>query len=71
LEDLESIEVAPAGGFFVTVIGDKPIMYVSAAGEVSSVLERSTFSADVEVITPLSLLIVPSGGDSISAFSIN
>ncbi len=71
LEDLESIEAAPAGGFFVTMIGEKPIMHVSEAGSVSPVLERSTFSADVDVIASLNLLIVPSGGDSVAAFLIN
>ena len=71
LEDLESIEAAPGGGYFVTMIGEKPIMHVSAAGKASIVLERTTFSADIEFITPLNLLIVPSGGDSVTAFAVN
>ena len=71
LEDLESIEAAPDGGYFVTMIGEKPIMHVSDAGEITPVLERSTFSADIEVVPNRRLLIAPSGGDSVSGFAIN
>ena len=71
LEDLESIEAAPDGGYFVTMIGDNPIMHVSDAGGVSQVLERAVFSADIEVIHNQRLLIAPSGGDSVSGFAIN
>lgn len=71
LEDLESIAEAPGGGFFVTMIGVKQIMHVDRSGEATPVFERSTFSADIEIIPSLSLLIAPSGGDSVSAFLIN
>lgn len=71
LADLESIKAAPGGGYFVTMIGVKPIMHVGATGQVATVLERPTFSADIELIPSLNLLIVPSGGDSVTAFEIN
>ena len=56
--------------FFVTQIGNRPIMHVTENGEITSVLERDTFTADIDVIPSLSLLVAPSGGDSVVGFSI-
>ena len=70
LVDLESIEGDGAGGFFVTMIGDKPIMHVTAEGEVSELLVRDKFTADMDFIAEQKLLLAPSGGDVISAFAV-
>ena len=70
LEDLESVEKAPGGGFFVTLIGARPIMHIGDSGDVSPILARDTFTADIEVIISENLLIAPSGGDTVTAFRI-
>ncbi|MDJ0751386.1 MAG: alpha/beta fold hydrolase [Woeseiaceae bacterium] len=69
LEDLESIEPDGKGGYFITQIGDKPIMHWSESGELTTVLPRSTYSADIDFIADQNLLIVPSGGNTVVGFS--
>ncbi|MEM9616986.1 MAG: hypothetical protein AAF936_03405 [Pseudomonadota bacterium] len=70
LVDLESIESDGRGGFFVTRIGEKPIAHVSMNGAVTDILERSVFTADIDYIVERKLLLAPSGGDVITAFSV-
>ena len=69
LEDLESIETDGADGYFLTMIGDKPIYHLDKDGRATPVLARDTFSADIDV-TREGLLIAPSGGDTVAAFKI-
>ncbi len=69
LHDLESIEPDGMGGYFITQIGNRPIMHWSEDGVLTSVLSRSTYSADVDFIVERKLLIVPSGGNRIAGFS--
>lgn len=70
LIDLESIETDGRGGFFVTRIGEQPIAHVSADGAVTDVLERSVFTADIDYVVDRNMLIAPSGGDALVAFSV-
>jgi len=70
LIDLESIETDGRGGFFVTRIGEQPIAHVSANGAVTDILERSVFTADIEHVAERKMLIAPSGGDALVAFSV-
>ncbi len=69
LIDLESIETDYAGGFFVSQIGDKPIMHVTTEGDVSELLDTGTFTADMDYVHNHRILIAPSGGDTVSAFT--
>ena len=69
LEDLESIETDGADGYFLTMIGDKPIYHLDKDGRATLVLARDTYSADIDV-TREGLLIAPSGGDTVAAFKI-
>lgn len=70
LIDLESIETDGGDGFFVTRIGERPIAHLSAKGEVTDILERSVFTADIDYIVERKMLIAPSGGDALVAFSV-
>lgn len=70
LVDLESIEPDGRGGFFVTRIGEKPIAHVSEDGAVADILERAVFTADIDYIVERKLLLAPSGGDVLTAFSV-
>ncbi|MEO1241939.1 MAG: hypothetical protein AAFX54_08530 [Pseudomonadota bacterium] len=69
LIDLESIEPDGRGGLFVTRIGEKPIAHISEDGAVTDILERSVFTADIDYIVERKLLLAPSGGDALTAFS--
>ena len=71
LVDLESIESDGAGAFFVSQIGERPILRVTPEGEVSTLLERQIFTADMEFIQETSMLVAPSGGDVVSAFRVS
>lgn len=70
LVDLESIEPDGRGGFFVTRIGEKPIAHVSETGVVTNILARPVFTADIDYIVERKLLLAPSGGDALTAFSV-
>ncbi len=70
LVDLESVESDGQGGYFITAIGARPIHHLSAAGELTVVLERDTFSADIEYIKSKDMLLVPSGDSRLFAFSV-
>ena len=70
LEDLETIESDGKGGFFITQIGTKPIMYLSPEGELAEVLSRDSYSADIDFAQSLNLLISPSAGDTVVGFSV-
>lgn len=70
LIDLESIETDGHNGFFVTRIGEKPIAHVSADGAVTDILKRPVFTADIDYIADRKILIAPSGGDALAAFSV-
>ena len=70
LIDLESIEADSGGGFFVSQIGDKPIMHVTSAGEITALFDPGIFTADMDYIHNQRILVAPSGGDTISAFKV-
>ncbi len=70
LVDLESVESDGQGGYFITAIGARPIMHLSASGILVTALERDTFSADIEYIHSKSMLLAPSGDDRLFAFSV-
>ncbi|MHA7871624.1 MAG: NHL repeat-containing protein [Hyphococcus sp.] len=70
LIDLESIETDGRGGFFVTRIGEKPIAHVSAEGVVTDILERAVFTVDIDYIADQKILLAPSSGDALAAFSV-
>ncbi len=68
--DLESIESDNASGFFVSQIGSRPIMHVTMTGEISELIETDTFAADMDYVYEENILMAPSGGDSVSAYSV-
>ena len=70
LVDLESIESDGRGAFFLTAIGPRPIWHLRESGSATPVLERDTFSADVEFVESERVLIVPSGGNTVTAFRV-
>ena len=70
LTDLESVESDGRGNYFVTAIGVRPIWFVSRQGVAKPILERDTYSADIEYIADRGMLVVPSGGDRLFAFAV-
>ena len=70
-DDLESIESDGRGGYFVTMIGPRPVMHINAQGEASEILSRDVFSADIDYVAEENLLLAPSGGDAVAAFNID
>lgn len=69
LEDLESIESDGEQGYYLTQIGDKPIMHINSAGELSVALSREGYSADIDYSPKQKLLLVPSAKDTVYAYS--
>ena len=69
LFDLESVEADERGGLFITGIGTRPIWYLKE-GQLTAILDRDTFSADVEYVPGRQLLLVPSGQDRVFAFKV-
>ena len=70
LEDLEAIEPDGEGGYFITLIGEKPIMYLSPEGDIIEVLSRDTYSADIDYASSINMLVAPSGEDTVVGFSV-
>ena len=68
LEDLESIESDGDQGYYLTQIGDKPIMHIIGDGELSVVLTREGYSADIDYQVKSKLLLVPSAEDTVYAY---
>jgi len=69
LEDLETIESDGVGGYFVTQIGAKPILHASSSFEITRVMDRPIYTADIDYVPALRLMIAPSGEESLHAFT--
>ena len=69
LEDLETIEPDGSGGYFISLIGKKPIMHLAIDGTAAPVLKRTVYSADFDYLPDQRLMIIPSGGETVSAFT--
>lgn len=70
LVDLESVESDGKDGLIITKIGPGPIYHLSSQGELTEIIERETYSADVEFITSTKQLIVPSDKNRVFAFTL-
>ena len=69
LFDLESVESDGRGGLFITGIGTRPIWYLEGE-KLTAILDRDTFSADIEFVPEYQVLLVPSGQNRVFAFKV-
>ncbi len=70
LFDLESVEQDGRNGYFITAIGERPIWHLTSEYQLNPILERETFSADIEYINDKKMLLVPSGNNRLFAFRV-
>lgn len=70
LEDLESVESDGSGGYFITGIGIRPVMHLGSTLIVNAILRPDSFSTDMEYIRDKKWLLIPQGGDRLSAYRL-
>jgi len=68
--DLETVEEVGADRWLVTTVGANRILELEPSGRMRPVLERETYSADIEYIPAERLLLVPSGENRLVAFRV-
>ncbi|MEM7359781.1 MAG: hypothetical protein AAF431_11840 [Pseudomonadota bacterium] len=71
LEDLESIEADGDQGYYLTQIGDKPIMHISEEGKLSVALTRKGYSADIDYQPKRKMMVVPRAEDTVYAYRVD
>lgn len=68
LFDLEGVKPDGAGGYFVSVIGGRPVYHLSRAGDLAPLFQGKPHVADFDIHG--GALIAPTGADTVTSFQL-
>lgn len=68
LFDLEGVKLDNTGGYFVSVIGDRPVYHLSLAGDLTALFRGKPHVADFDI--SCGALIAPTGANTVTSYQL-